>query len=201
MKAIIIIALISIVPDLTNKGEHTALYKMQLVISKKDKKQYLVNPVASTVLIRYCFLLLLFLLHVFLSCVLSLICEAVPCLELFFAELGQAHYKYNLLLLRSINKSEGINLIKTSIIILSYWCIPWTSNLNTYIHTQAYRRNAMRSGVGVGWEASKKNEIWNDLGYCLQRWVFNTVLKAWEDWIWCDRCQKGVVLAQWGTVL
>ena len=38
MKAIIIIiALISIVPDLTNKGEHTALYKMQLVMSKNPK--------------------------------------------------------------------------------------------------------------------------------------------------------------------
>ena len=48
----------------------------------------------ATVLTRYCFLLLLFLLHVFLSYVLSLICEAVLCLALVFAELGQAHYKY-----------------------------------------------------------------------------------------------------------
>ena len=32
-------------------------------------------------------------MHVFLSYVLSLICEAVLCLELVFAELGQAHYK------------------------------------------------------------------------------------------------------------
>ena len=46
----------------------------------------------ATVLTRYC-LLLLFLLHVFLSDVLSLICDAVLCLELVFAELGQAHYK------------------------------------------------------------------------------------------------------------
>ena len=46
----------------------------------------------ATVLTRYCFLLL-FLLHVFLSYVLSLLCEAVLCLELVFAELGQAHYK------------------------------------------------------------------------------------------------------------
>ena len=38
-------------------------------------------------------------MHVFLSYVLSLICEAVLCLELIFAELGQAYYKYNLLLL------------------------------------------------------------------------------------------------------
>ena len=56
---------------------------------------------SATVLTRYCFfflLLLLFLLHVFLSCVLSLICEAVLCLELVFAELGQAHYKFNFLL-------------------------------------------------------------------------------------------------------
>ena len=53
----------------------------------------------ATVLTRYCFLLLLFLLHVFLSYVLSLICEAVLCLELVFAELGQAHYKYFLKLL------------------------------------------------------------------------------------------------------
>jgi len=47
----------------------------------------------ATVLTRYCFffLLLLFLLHVFLSYVLSLICEAVLCLELVFAELGQAY--------------------------------------------------------------------------------------------------------------
>ena len=47
----------------------------------------------ATVLSRYCLLLLLFLMHVFLSYVLSLICEAVLCLELVFAELGQAHYK------------------------------------------------------------------------------------------------------------
>ena len=56
----------------------------------------------ATVLTRYCFLLLLlllFLLHVFLSYVLSLICEAVLCLELVFAELGQARYKSNVLLL------------------------------------------------------------------------------------------------------
>ena len=38
-------------------------------------------------------------MHVFLSYVLSLICEAVLCSELVFAELGQAHYKQNLLLL------------------------------------------------------------------------------------------------------
>ena len=37
--------------------------------------------------------LLLFSMHVFFSYVLSLICEAVLCLELVFAELGQAHYK------------------------------------------------------------------------------------------------------------
>ena len=53
----------------------------------------------ATVFTRYGLLLLLFLMHVFLSYVLSLICEAVLCLELVFAELGQAHYKYNLLLL------------------------------------------------------------------------------------------------------
>ena len=47
----------------------------------------------ATVLTRYCFLLLLFLMHVFLGYVLSLICEAVLCLELVFAELGQAHDK------------------------------------------------------------------------------------------------------------
>ena len=48
----------------------------------------------ATVVTRYGFLLLLlsFLMHVFLSYVLSLICEAVLCLELVFAELGQAHY-------------------------------------------------------------------------------------------------------------
>ena len=51
----------------------------------------------ATVLTRY--VLLLFLMHVFLSYVLNLICEAVLCLELVFAELGQAYYKYNLLLL------------------------------------------------------------------------------------------------------
>ena len=48
----------------------------------------------ATVLTRYCFIFLLFLLHVFLSYVLSLICEAVLCLELVSADLGQAHYKY-----------------------------------------------------------------------------------------------------------
>ena len=32
-------------------------------------------------------------MHVFLSYVLSLICEAVWCLEFIFVELGQAHYK------------------------------------------------------------------------------------------------------------
>ena len=53
----------------------------------------------ATVLTRYYLLLLLFLLHVFLSYVLSLIREAVLCSELVFAELGQAHYKFNLLLL------------------------------------------------------------------------------------------------------
>ena len=52
----------------------------------------------ATVLTTYCFLLLLFLMHVFLSYVLSVICEAVLCLELDFAELGHAHYKSNLLL-------------------------------------------------------------------------------------------------------
>ena len=36
-----------------------------------------------------------FLMHVFLSYVLSLICEAVLCLELVFAELGQAHINLN----------------------------------------------------------------------------------------------------------
>ena len=34
-------------------------------------------------------------MHVFLSYVQSLIYEAVLCLELVFAELGQAHYKKN----------------------------------------------------------------------------------------------------------
>ena len=34
-----------------------------------------------------------FLMHVFLSFVLSLICEGVLCLELIFIELGQADYK------------------------------------------------------------------------------------------------------------
>ena len=34
-----------------------------------------------------------FSMHVYLSYVLSLICEAVLCLELVFVELGQAHYK------------------------------------------------------------------------------------------------------------
>ena len=46
----------------------------------------------AAVLTRYG-LLLLFSMHVFLSYVLSLICETVLCLELVFAELGQAHYK------------------------------------------------------------------------------------------------------------
>ena len=32
-------------------------------------------------------------MYVLLNYVLSLICEAVLCLELVFAELGQAHYK------------------------------------------------------------------------------------------------------------
>ena len=32
-------------------------------------------------------------MHEFLSYVLSLICEAILCLELIFAELGQAHCK------------------------------------------------------------------------------------------------------------
>ena len=41
-------------------------------------------------------------MHVFLSYVLSLMCEAVLCLELVFAEQGQAHYKYSLLVLLSI---------------------------------------------------------------------------------------------------
>ena len=44
------------------------------------------------------FVLFLFLnillMFVFFSYVLSLICEAVLCLELVLAELGQAHYKY-----------------------------------------------------------------------------------------------------------
>ena len=47
----------------------------------------------ASVLTRYVLLLLLLLMHVFLSYVLSLICEAVLCLELVFAELGQVHYK------------------------------------------------------------------------------------------------------------
>ena len=48
----------------------------------------------ANVLTRYDFLLLLlFLMHVFLGYVLSLMCEAVLCLEVVFAELGQAHYK------------------------------------------------------------------------------------------------------------
>ena len=46
----------------------------------------------ATVLTRYC-LKINKLMHVVLSYVLSLICEAVLCLELVFAELGQAHYK------------------------------------------------------------------------------------------------------------
>ena len=61
----------------------------------RTKNQLVIIFVMSdaTVLTRYCFLLLLFLLHVFLSYVLSLMCEAVLCLELVFAELGQAHCK------------------------------------------------------------------------------------------------------------
>ena len=62
-----------------------SMYKNQLVI--------IFVMLDATVLTRYCFFLLLFLLHLFLSYVLSLICEAVLCLELVFAELGQAHYK------------------------------------------------------------------------------------------------------------
>ena len=42
----------------------------------------------AAVLTRYGLLLLLFSMHVFLSYVLSLICETVLCLELDFAELG-----------------------------------------------------------------------------------------------------------------
>ena len=44
---------------------------------------------------RYCFFCLLFCFYCmyFLSYVFSLICEAVLCLELVFAEQGQAHYK------------------------------------------------------------------------------------------------------------
>ena len=54
----------------------------------------------ATVLPRSGFFYIFFyLMHVFHSNVLSLTCEAVLCLELVFAELGQAHYKYNLLLL------------------------------------------------------------------------------------------------------
>ena len=49
----------------------------------------------ANVLTRYglLLLLLLFLMHVFLSYVFSLVCEAVLCLELVFAELGHGHYK------------------------------------------------------------------------------------------------------------
>ena len=50
----------------------------------------------ATVLTRYCLLLLLFLLHVFLSYVLSLMCEAVLCLELIFAERGHYYYYYHM---------------------------------------------------------------------------------------------------------
>ena len=42
----------------------------------------------ATVLPRSCFLM-----HAFVSYVLSLISEAVLCLEFIFVELGQAHYK------------------------------------------------------------------------------------------------------------
>ena len=54
----------------------------------------------------------------FLSYLLSLLSEAVPCLELVFAELGQAHYKQNLLLLLnavySYNITEYCHYIKTT---------------------------------------------------------------------------------------
>ena len=45
-------------------------------------------------------------MRVFLGCVLSLICEAVLCLELVFAELGQAHYESNVLLFFIITTAD-----------------------------------------------------------------------------------------------
>ena len=45
-------------------------------------------------------------MHVFLSYALSLICEAVLCLELVFAELGQAYYKSNVLLLTNAQHAD-----------------------------------------------------------------------------------------------
>ena len=73
-------------------------YSNTIFIGNKILKSVVIIFVMSdaTVLTRYCFFLFSFsfLLHVFLSYVLSLICEAVLCLELVFAELGQAHYNF-----------------------------------------------------------------------------------------------------------
>ena len=49
---------------------------------------FYLDPVV-VVFVFFCF----FLMHVLPSYVMSLICEAVLCLELVFVELGQAHYK------------------------------------------------------------------------------------------------------------
>ena len=76
----------------------------------------------ATVLTRYCFFfLLLFLLHVFLSYVWSLICEAVLCLELVFAELGQAHYNFLLLLLLLLLLEPRTNVYQCSNPLHDFW--------------------------------------------------------------------------------
>ena len=58
-------------------------------------------------------------MHVFLSYVLSLICEAVLCLELIFVELGQAHYKkkYIYLLLWSLHAGAVLRVFGLSVIV------------------------------------------------------------------------------------
>ena len=50
-------------------------------------------------------------MYIFLSYVLSLICEPVLCLELVFADLGQAHYKENVLLLLLFSRFEKIGKV------------------------------------------------------------------------------------------
>ena len=75
-------------------------YSNTIFIGNKILKSVVIIFVMSdaTVLTRYCFFFF-FLLHVFLSYVLSLICEAVLCLELVFAELGQAHYNFFIIII------------------------------------------------------------------------------------------------------
>ena len=66
-----------------------------------------------------------------------------------------------------------------------YYIVKILHYTHTHTHTHTVRQKECNKEWGrVKGEGTQVRIIWNHLWYCLQRWVFNEVLKACEDWMW-----------------